>query len=130
MQLWETNLIAVYWTLKRAEWNFWAMVRAKWEFVKEAYVEFEAVCWRWFPTAKFKKWTNKFLKVELFNVPLEWVTGPLDSLEWYPSFYTRKGISTIEWDTVIIYEIVRSIQDNSDDFLTKEEDWKKYYTWK
>ena len=131
MKLWDKNIIAVYGTLKREHnpWNHSCMIRAEWKFIKEAYVEFNKLEWRWFPTGKFTSWTNKWVLVELFEVNKEWVENSLDRLEWYPTFYNRKKVPTLDWDEVIIYEIVREIEGNWDPFFTHEEWGKKFYNW-
>lgn len=135
-ELKDTNLVAVYGTLKKKwpEWkpygNHAAMVRAEGEFVKEAWVEFSHINWGWFPIAKFATWTDKLLKVELYNVPREWVEWPLDTLEGHPTFYFRKEVVTTDWDTVVIYEYRGQVDDRSEDFeLESDVEDFKYYEW-
>jgi len=143
----DMNLVAVYGTLKK-KWpnglpygNHAAMTRAGWEFVKEAWVEFSHLNWGWFPIAKFADWTDKLLKVELYNVSREWVLWPLDSLEGHPreredgsyadpTFYVRKEVTTTDWDKVIVYEYVSRIEDASQRWkLESDVEDFEYYEW-
>ena len=144
----DTNLVAVYWTLKKKNknWepygNHWAMINAWGKFIKESYVEFSKLAGHWFPVAKFEIWTDKFLKVEIYEVSKEWVAWPLDRLEWHPreredwtypepTFYKRKEVPTTDWDTVTVYEIVRDIDDTSEQWEEESDIWdgSSYYNW-
>ena len=129
----ETNLVAVYGTLKRAHSNHWAMERAKGVFLKEDYIPFTEMDWVWFPRCKFENEHSKnMLKVEIFEVSKEWVLGPLDSLEWYPSHYTRKQVTSIDGTSVTVYEIRSSITDKKEEWLqeaTPSDGWLKFYEW-
>lgn len=131
------NIIAVYWTLKKWFWNYWVMERAKGVFIREDFVEFTHIVSWWFPMIKF--WKNegvkKFIKVELFSVPEEWIINSLDRLEWHPTFYKRKDVTTvIDEEPCVTYNIVDSIWDSSERFkIDKPSDdapeWD-YFDWK
>lgn len=127
----DNNIVAVYWTLKKQYWNHRVMESAKWEFLKETYVEFSRLTWTWFPYWKFTPWTGKFLKVECYNVPEEWVLNYLDRLEWHPNFYRRKEVPTIGWEMVVIYESVWDIWDTSEQWKKTASEWilNEYYEW-
>ena len=125
------NLIAVYGTLKRKFGNHVCMESAHWEYVKDSYVEFSKCTWSWYPMAKFEVGTDRLLKVELYNVPKEWILNHLDRLEWHPTFYTRKGVVTSDWDECTIYEIASDIQDTSEQWKEESDPEipETYYEW-
>lgn len=127
---------AVYWTLKRWLHNHRVMESAGGEFIKEDYIEFKNIDSVGFPRIKFWKDTNKFIKVEVFEVSDSWVENELDSLEWFffecyeGNHYNRIKVKTESWEEVSVYEINRDIPDLSDNYFEKEINNKLYFNWK
>ena len=128
------DTVAVFGTLKKGLSNYWSMQRANWEFVWIDYVEVDGLEDCGFPMVTFKKWSGKWLEVELYNVPIEGIEWPLDSLEGYTpnspyNLYNRVKIETKWGRTVWIYEIVRPIKDELETFY-KFNEWEDlFYKW-
>lgn len=127
---------AVYGTLKRWFGNHIVMEGARGQFIKEDYIPFDKIDSVGFPRIKFNSESNKYIKVEIFEVEEEGVLNHLDRLEWYHwegvdyNHYNRIKVKTLSWEEVYVYEINSNIADESDKFYDKEEDNILYYNWK
>lgn len=121
--------IAVYGTLKRGFGNHHII---EWQKkVLDDFVEFEKISGNWFPRGKFNVGTNKFLRVEIYDVD-EKAEKRCDQLEWIEyNFYRRKEVKTLSWLDVIIYEICADVWDESQKFFTHSDDTgKTFYDWR
>lgn len=124
--------VAVYWTLKRWEYNHSVMTQAQWYYAYDDYVEVASMWSHSFPMAKFKTGTKKWLKVEVYYV---YNLAVLDWLEWYNekwdlyNLYNRKVITMKSGKDAYIYEINHEVEDMLSNFLTLVEWPETYYNW-
>lgn len=128
----DTNIVAVYWTLKKPFGNHASMIRAEGKYIGDDFIEFKNIDWGGFPIVNFEEGTGKFLAVELYEVSRAWVQGPLDSLEGHPTFYYRKALTTLGWVKAIGYEYASPVTDRSKDFqieTPEEHAGKTFYEW-
>lgn len=127
--------VAVYWTLKKGFHNHEVMKRTRGEFIKEDYIEFDKIDSVWFPRVRFAEGTNKFLKVEIFEVSQAWISDNLDALEgfYYEGYewnhYNRIIVKTESGEEVGVYEINNNIDDFSEDYFEKKEGDRLYFNW-
>lgn len=127
------NKVAVYWTLKKWFHNHCVMESAKWKLIGESYVEVGALHCVWYPCVKFKTWSRKWLNVEIYEVPDEWMKH-LDWLEWYEEWHTdnlynRITVKIQDGVDVLVYEIVSDIQDQLDDYYVSTDIDGDYFNW-
>lgn len=127
------NKVAVYGTLKEWFHNHSVMQRAEGTKIGMDYVEVESLHNVWYPCVKFKEGTNRFLEIEVYYVPDEWMQN-LDWLEWYTpgdpnNLYNRITVTTHNWDEVIVYEINSDIDDWLEEYFDYESNGKRYYNW-
>ena len=119
----ENKIIWVYGTLKRSKGNYSVMERAKGEYIGEDYIGFDKVWDCGFPQVKLSAESNKYLLVELFEVPEVGVEWPLDGLEGYNAnspynHYNRVKTTTFLWKEIEVYEIVSEPIDCSENYFS------------
>lgn len=133
------NKVGVYGTLKKAFWNHRCMERAEGVFVREDYVQIKSLWSCGYPMAKFvHEWeenTNKWLKIEVYNVDDTWVTGALDSLEGYTpwsryNLYDRIVVPSLSGEDISVYEICSNETNIIENYFVEEKDGKLLYNWK
>jgi hypothetical protein len=108
---------------------------ARWEYIWVDYIQVDKLEDCGFPMIKLSDNSNKWLKVELYNVPVEWIEWPLDSLEWYTpncdyNLYNRVKIETKEWRSIWVYEIARDINDELEKHFYHTKWGELFYDWK
>lgn len=133
------NKVAVYGTLKKGFGNHRVMEKAQGKFIKEDYVEINHLWTCGFPMVKFVKEgdtpSNKWLKVEIYEVDDKGVTWPLDRLEGYTegsdwNLYNRIKTLSLSWEEVSVYEIVNDNNNVIENYFVEEKDGKLLYDWK
>jgi len=133
-----TNIIdsvGVYGTLKRWFNNERVMKNAWWEFNGTDYIRVKALQNIWYPMIKLSNNSNKWLEIEIYNVPLHWIKWALDWLEgyfweWHPAnLYNRVKVETKSGRDVWIYEINHKIKDELETYFTHIKGEELYYSW-
>lgn len=130
-----TDIIWVYWTLKQWFTNSVVMWIAWWELVWVDYVMVDELWWFWYPMARLSNDSSKWLLVELYKVPIDGISWPLDSLEWYSerweyNLYNRIKVKTESWKEVWIYEYNWQVQNRLEEYYTHNKWENLYYNWK
>lgn len=102
------HLVAVYGTLKKWYHNHRVMENAKWILHWEDYVQVKQLKDVGFPCVKFSKDSDKWLKVEVYEVEEKFL-HILDQLEWYRKWssnnhYVRIEVETLTDEKVYVYE--------------------------
>jgi len=126
--------VAVYGTLKKGFSNHRMMTLARGEYQWKDYVQFNKMGTCWFPMLKFSKNSNKWLEVEIYNVPITGIEWPLDGLEWYVpnseyNLYNRIKVETKSGKKVWVYEIEEDIEDVSDNYFIEKKNNDLLYIW-
>lgn len=130
------DTVAVYGTLKKDCWNDSVMRMARWEYIWDDYIQIKDLQNVWFPMILLSNNSNKWLKVELYNVLEEGIKWPLDSLEWcywddVYNHYNRVRVETMWGKTVWVYEINRTdIQNDLENYYSHNEGETLFYNWK
>jgi len=129
------DVVAVYGTLKREFGNNRVMKVARGEYIWEDYIQVKALQNVGYPMILLSDDSRKWLKVELFNVPVSGIEWPLDSLEgfygdWLPNHYNRIKTETLKGRTVWVYEINEDIIDGLEEYYTHNEGPTLFYNWK
>lgn len=130
-----TRLIAVYGTLKKGFGNHRVMEDAGGRFAWTDYLQFERMSSWGFPRVKFSTTSNKWLKVELYEVEEEWILNHLDRLEGCggtersDNFYNRINKFSLSWKQVETYEINHDIEHGEEPFVTHNDGIHFFYEW-
>ena len=129
------DTVGVYGTLKQRHHNSSVMWMARGELVWTDYIKVDSLWAHGFPMVKLSDKGNKWLLVEIYNVPIDWIRWPLDSLEWYSewgeyNFYNRVKVETESGREIWVYEYVWDVQDRLEEFYTHNNGENLYYNWK
>ena len=121
-------LVAVYGSLRKGLGNHRVMEIAKGELVDAGYTSKNCNLYDLgaFPSVSLAHSSaNKPVRVEVYQVPEDGVTGPLDGLEGYPHFYNRTVIN-VDLDNGEVVQAWLYHIDAEKSKLVESGDWVKY----
>jgi len=120
-------LVAVYGTLRQGHGNHWSMEQAQGELVgKGKTVEnFNLYNLGAFPSVSLSHSSNKKpVVVEVYATDERGLTGPLDGLEGYPSFYNRTKVDVRLESGDVVEAWIYHIDDDKGN-LIESGDWEE-----